>query len=77
VILTGAKGEIPRQSSEAGLVSFLTEPGFYRLSVSYPGFGRVSRQVEVKATQGGPWGREHELSVTLARVTDQTKVETR
>jgi hypothetical protein len=77
VILTGAKGEIPRHSSQSGEVLFVTEPGPYRLSVSYPGFGPVSRQVEVKATQGGRWRREHELSVTLARVTNQIKVETR
>jgi hypothetical protein len=67
-------------SSEAGLVSFLTEPGPYRLTVSYPGFAPVTKQVEVRAVQGtqnGRWETDHQLNVTLVRSTEQTKAETR
>jgi len=77
VILTGAKGEVPRQTTQSAHVSFVTEPGPYRLSVSYPGFAPVTKQVEVKGTQNGRWGTDHQLDVTLVRSTEQTKTEIR
>jgi hypothetical protein len=48
-------------------ISFLTQPGPYRLSVSYPGFVPVTKQVEVKAMQNDGWLSGNELSVTLTR----------
>jgi Carboxypeptidase regulatory-like domain len=75
VTLTGPKGEIPHQSSQSAQISFSSEPGPYRLSVAYPGFAPVTRQVEVKATEDGRWGQDHEINVTLVRLTDQTRAE--
>ncbi len=65
--LTGAKGEVPRRETKMAQITFLTQPGPYRLSVSYPGFVPVTKQVEVKAAQNGGWGSGNELNVTLAR----------
>lgn len=77
VTLTGAKGPVPRQTIQSGQVSFMTEPGAYRLSVSYPSFAPVTKQIEVKGTEkNGRWGTDHELNVTLVRQTEPTKLET-
>jgi hypothetical protein len=71
--LTGPKGESPRQTVQSGQVSFITPPGPYRLSVSYPRFAPVTKQVDVKTTQNGRWGTE--LNVMLLRPTAEPKPE--
>jgi hypothetical protein len=77
VTLTGAKGDVPNRTSQSDQVSFSTAPGPYRLAVSYPGFAPVTKQINVKATQNGRWGTDHQLNMTLVRSTEQTKAETR
>jgi len=77
VTLTGAKGGVPNRTSQSDQVSFSTAPGPYRLAVSYPGFAPVTKQIDVKATQNGRWGTDHQLNVMLVRSTEQTKAENR
>ncbi len=67
VTLTGVNGAIPSSATQMAQISFLTQPGMYRLSVRYPGFVPVTKQVEVKAMQNQGWGSGNELNVTLAR----------
>jgi hypothetical protein len=67
VSLTGAKGDVPPRGSQSGQISFATERGPFTLSVRYPGFIPVTKQIEVKSTQGGRWGPDHELNVMLSR----------
>ncbi|HEV3298638.1 MAG TPA: carboxypeptidase-like regulatory domain-containing protein [Planctomycetaceae bacterium] len=77
VTLTGAKGDVLNRTSQSDQVSFSTAPGPYRLAVSYPGFAPVTKQIDVKATQNGRWGTDHQLDLTLVRSTEQTKAEIR
>jgi beta-lactamase regulating signal transducer with metallopeptidase domain/protocatechuate 3,4-dioxygenase beta subunit len=66
VTLTGPKGEIDRNGSQNGQVTFISNPGVYQLAVTYPGFKSVARQVEMKSTQDGRWSaRDNVLNVRL------------
>ncbi len=69
--LTGAKGDVPVQSSQFGRTAFTAEPGKYQPSVAFPGFVSVSQPVDVKPTKNGRYGPEHEVDLTLQRATDQ------
>ncbi len=75
--LTSPKGDIPVHSSQFGRTSFSGKPGKYQLSVSFPRFLPVSQSVEVKPTQNGRYGPEHEVDLTLIRTTDQPQTEAR
>jgi hypothetical protein len=78
VTLTGPKGQVKPQPIQSSQIRFMTEPGPYRLMVSYPGFARVTRQVEVRAAQGGGLlGKEYEQNVMLVRSTESAKPEPR
>jgi len=77
VTLTGPNGEVKPQSIQSTQITFMTEPGPYRLTVSYPGFAPVTKQVDVRAVQGALWGKEYDQNVMLVRSTEQTKAETR
>ncbi len=73
VTRTGAQGDVPRRSVHSDEILFVTEPGSYRLSASYPGFATSTKQIDVKATRHTVWGSEDELAVTLVRSTDAPK----
>jgi hypothetical protein len=68
VTLTGPRGAVPRNATQFGQVTFLSEPGSYELGVFYPGFKPVARRVEMKSLQGGRWTPADVLNVTLDRV---------
>jgi protocatechuate 3,4-dioxygenase beta subunit len=73
VTLVGAQGDVPRRSVHPEESLFVTEPGPYRVSASYPGFAPTTKQIDVKAARHTPWGSEDELAVTLVRSTDPPK----
>jgi Carboxypeptidase regulatory-like domain len=77
VTLTGPNRQVKPQSIQSTQITFMTEPGPYRLTVRYPGFAPLTKQVEVRAVQGTVWGKEYEQNVMLVRSTEQTKAETR
>lgn len=77
VTLTGAKGDVPCRSTHSAEVSFTTEPGSYRLTVSYPGFASVTKQIDVKPTPNGRWGPDRDLNVAVVRLTEQTRTDSK
>jgi hypothetical protein len=77
VELSGTRGPVTPRPITWGQVSFVTEPGFYQLSVSYPGYVPVTKQVEVKAIKSTYVSSENDSNVTLVRSTGSTNAEIR
>jgi hypothetical protein len=68
VTLNGPHGAVPRNATQFGQVTFISEPGAYELAVFYPGFKPVARHVAMKSLQGGPWTHDDVLNLTLERI---------
>jgi hypothetical protein len=48
VTLTGPGGRLAPHSSQNGQLTFVGAPGTYQLTVQYPGFQTIEREVELK-----------------------------